>query len=131
MRIKTILIVDDDDHLAHLLALRCQQIGLRVFTAQNSLAAMSILDRHAIDLLCLDVNMPMGNGLSMCEMLLTEPSPVSYPIIILTGRKDPATIRKCHDLCVYYVEKCPDVWRRLEPVIQELISVPHSAAVAP
>jgi DNA-binding response OmpR family regulator len=125
-RKKRILIVDDDDHVVQLLALRCQAIGLEVHVAHNALTAINLLDRHAIDLLCLDVNMPTGNGLRMCETLLAEPTSVTFPIVILTGRKDAETIRRCHDLCVYYVLKCPDLWRRLEPVLYELIDLPRA-----
>jgi CheY-like chemotaxis protein len=70
---------------------------------------------------CLDVEMPAGNGLSVCEMLASDQACRSIPIAILTGRSDPDTIIRCHNLCVYYVEKCPDIWSRLEPLLKELL----------
>jgi hypothetical protein len=55
------------------------------------------------------------------------------PIAIPTGRSDPDTIMRCHSLCAYYVEKCPDVWSRIEPLLKELLcdsdttSIGHSS----
>jgi len=77
----------------------------------------------APDLMILDINMPAGNGLSVCEMLATDPGSSAIPVIILTGRNDPDTIRRCHDMLAYYVLKCPDVWRRVEPVVFELMDI--------
>ena len=45
------------------------------------------------------------------------------PVIILTGRTDPETIRRCGDMCAYYVNKTTNVWARVRPVIYELIDV--------
>jgi hypothetical protein len=70
---------------------------------------------------CLDVEMPAGNGLSVCEMLMSDEACHSMPIAIPTGRSDPDTIMRCHGLSAYYVEKCPDVWSRIEPLFKELL----------
>jgi hypothetical protein len=42
----------------------------------------------------------------------------------MTGRTDPDTIIRCHNMCAYYVEKCPDVWSRLEPLLIEVLGLP-------
>lgn len=119
---KTILIADDDKDLAHVLATRCQKLGLHVVLAHDCLSALNFAACLAPDLVCLDINMPAGNGLSVCEMLAANVELPSIPIIILTGRTDEETIRRCHGLCAYYVLKCDDTWGRLEPLIHELLA---------
>jgi CheY-like chemotaxis protein len=84
---------------------------------------MASLDEELPDLVCLDVNLPSGNGLSVCEMMETDPAAAKIPVIVLTGCKDAQTIRRCRDMCAYYVNKAGDVWRRVEPVIHELIDI--------
>lgn len=123
MNPKKILIVDDDSDFASALAMRCRQIGLRVQTAHNALTAVATISRDLPNLVCMDVNMPTANGLSICEMMAKDPEMARIPVIVLTGCKEAETIRRCEDLCVYYVHKSPDVWRRVEPVIYELIDI--------
>ena len=74
--------------------------------------------------------MPAGNGLSVCEMLSTDETYGGMPIVVLTGRTDPDTICRCHAMCAYYVEKCPDIWTRLEPLLNELLDPAQRPAAA-
>jgi len=127
MTAKSVLIADDDRDLARVLATRMKRLGLRVRVAHDALKTLNMVRDRTPDLICLDVSMPAGNGLSVCEMLATDPNSSSIPVIILTGRKDKETIRRCHDMCAYYVLKSPDVWKRIEPVLYELLDIdpPH------
>ncbi len=109
---KTILIADDDHELVHVLAVRCRRLGLNVLCAHDAFTSLSLVKTGRPDVVCLDVDMPAGNGLGVCEMLSSDAECRTIPIIILTGRTDPETIMRCHSLCAYYVEKCADV---LEP----------------
>jgi CheY-like chemotaxis protein len=118
---KVVLIADDDRDLVQALALRCGRLGLKTLCAYDAFSALSLIKSNRPDMVCLDVEMPSGNGLSVCEMLASDETCRSIPIAILTGRSDPETIMRCHSLCAYYVEKCPDVWSRIEPLLKELL----------
>ena len=118
---KTILIADDDRDLLRILGSRCEQLGLQVFAVEDALTALSTADFVVPDLICLDVEMPNGNGLATCEMIACDERFSETPVIILTGRKDESTIRRCHEMCAYYVVKGGDVWSRVETLLNELI----------
>lgn len=118
---RTIVIADDDLDLVDSLTQRCSQLGLRVIGASSALEAINAINRVVPDLVCLDINMPAGNGLSVCEMMSSDERLRSIPVIVMTGDCDQQTIRRCHDMMVYYVQKCVDVWRRLEPLLRELL----------
>jgi DNA-binding response OmpR family regulator len=118
---KVLLIADDDRELVEVIALRCRRHGLKVFCAHDAFTALSLVKSAAPDMVCLDVEMPAGNGLSVCEMLASDDACRSIPVAIMTGRTDPETIIRCHNLCAYYIEKCPDVWNRLEPLLTEIL----------
>jgi DNA-binding response OmpR family regulator len=117
----TVLIADDDKDLVDILSRYCRRRGLQVITAHDSLTAMNQANRCLPDVICLDVEMPNGNGLSLCEMLSSHEQLATVPVIILTGRTDPDTVRRCHSLCAFYVLKAPDVWQRIEPLLDELL----------
>ena len=73
--------------------------------------------------------MPAGDGLSICEVLSKDDSASQIPTIILTGRADPETRQRCEELHAYYLRKCPNMWFRVRPVIEELIDLSGTPAV--
>jgi two-component system OmpR family response regulator len=129
---QTIVIADDDAALVQMLRHRCEARGLRVRTAYDALAALNLVHEARPDVICLDVNMPSGNGLSVMEMILDEPGLSPTPVIMMTGVGGEEIIRRCHRYGAYYVEKCSDLWSRLEPLVRELTesSSPDSASTA-
>jgi CheY-like chemotaxis protein len=118
---RTIVIADDDADLVDSLAQRCSQLGCRVIGAGSALEAINVINSVTPDLVCIDVNMPAGNGLSVCEMMSGDERLRSIPVIVLTGSSDHQTIRRCHNLMVYYVKKCANDWIHIEPLLMELI----------
>lgn len=124
---KSVLIADDDEHLAEILCARCESLGLAVDVANNAMTALGKIDEMTPDVVIMDVGMPLGNGLSVCEMMATHQDLADIPVIVLTGRSDPETIRRCHDLCVYYVTKNGNIWSRIEPLLREFTATPGDA----
>jgi DNA-binding response OmpR family regulator len=123
MRHQRILLVDDDRDLVELLAARCREMGFTVDTACNPLTAVTSMTSYPPDLFCLDVNMPTGNGLDVCQFLLRGTRVPSKPVIILTGRCDHDTICRCVELQAHYVRKTTDIWQHLRPTIEKLLPV--------
>jgi CheY-like chemotaxis protein len=119
---KKLLIVDDDRQLAVALGVRCRALGLDVRAVHDAISALNAVLASPPDAIFLDVNLPLGNGLSVCEMLSSDERLGSIPVIVMTGNSDRETVRRCHRMCAYYVLKCPDVWQRLEPLLNELLS---------
>ena len=124
MRRRTVIIADDDRELVDLLTIRCQRLGLEVDTAFNAMTALRKIEQAEPDLAIVDVNMPLGNGLALCEMMASHERLKQIPVIVLTGNTANDTVRRCHDLCAYWVPKCPDVWGRLEPLVTEILGTP-------
>ena len=128
---KRILIADDDEGLVDALARRCQALDLRVERAYDGMSALVKIDALEPDLVILDVNMPSGSGLSVCEMVAPDPHLKAIPIIILTGRTDGETIATCNRLDAYYVPKGPNIWSRLAPLVVDLLGIGRSQAAGP
>lgn len=120
---KCVLIADDDRQLVQALSSRCKRIGLDVIEAFTGLEAMrAVIEEHP-DLMCIDVNIPAGDGLTVCEVLAKDEAASKIPVIVLTGRRDAGTKRRCSELSAYYLQKSPDIWSRIEPVIEELVDI--------
>ena len=120
---KSVLVADDDRDFLDLLARRLDSLGLEVRTADSGRKALEMAIDRLPDLVCLDANMPAGDGFSVCEVLARDDEASQIPIIIITGRKDRETIRRCHDMCAYYLCKSNRMWEALEAIVFELLDI--------
>jgi DNA-binding response OmpR family regulator len=124
MPTERILVVDDDLEFAESIAMRCRGLGYDAETASTPLAAIASMVAHPPDLLCLDVDLPTGNGLDLCEHVVRDSTGPQMPVIVLTGLTDRETIFRSTSLRTRYLYKSTDVWQRLRPVIEELLPQP-------
>lgn len=79
-----ILVVDDDDDIRDLIASQLRQEAYAVSCAANLAQVREVLARDAIDVIVLDLNLPDGDGLSLCRELRGDGQDVS--IIMVTAR---------------------------------------------
>jgi signal transduction histidine kinase len=89
----TILVVDDEDSLRMTLKLRLQGAGFDVRIAVNGEAALEALKESPVDLVLLDINMPIMDGIETLGHI-AEDYP-SVEIIMLTGFADFSTAIEC------------------------------------
>ncbi|MDH3973130.1 MAG: response regulator [Deltaproteobacteria bacterium] len=102
-----ILIVDDEKRLLKSLA-RLLEDSFQVHTASGVEEGLSILDREAISLALLDINMPGMTGVDMLKKIRQEM--MDLKVIMMTGRRDYESVVKCADLNVQgFIEKPFDV----------------------
>jgi DNA-binding response OmpR family regulator len=82
---KTVLVVDDERNIVDLVRLYLEKEGFAVVAAGDGEAALAALDRHAPDLVVLDLMLPRLDGYEVCrEIRRRGPTPV----LILTARSD-------------------------------------------
>lgn len=78
-----ILIVDDDVELVGLLQFALRGAGYDVLTAFDGEQALQRIRDHALDLVILDVNLPLRNGFEVLEQLRRHSQ---VPVMMLTVR---------------------------------------------
>ena len=81
---KRILLVDDDPTVRDSLKDALQSEGYWVIPAENGQQALDLANKSSVDLVLLDLNMPVKNGWDTSEQL-TRDHPL-IPIIIVTAR---------------------------------------------
>jgi CheY-like chemotaxis protein len=72
---RRILVVDDDDYLREVLTSGLAEDGYRVDGARDGNEALSMLERHAYDLVLSDLQMPRLDGPTLYETLGLRRSP--------------------------------------------------------
>lgn len=78
----SLLIVDDDREIRELLGDFLAPYGFKVLLAEDGEQMFLHLDRHAIDLIILDVMLPGEDGLVLCQKLRKQ---TNIPVIMLTA----------------------------------------------
>ena len=82
-----ILIVDDDPEIRQLLVDYLLRQGFEAVPARNGREMWQMLDKHAIDLVVLDLMLPDADGLTLCRDLRAKSS---LPVLMLTARGEEA-----------------------------------------
>jgi two-component system alkaline phosphatase synthesis response regulator PhoP len=80
-----ILVVDDDPSIVGLLTANLEGEGYGVIKGYDGQAAIHLAKVHRPQLIILDLNMPMTNGLKAVEGLRAQEASREVPIILLTG----------------------------------------------
>ena len=82
-----ILLVDDDDYLRSVLSSQLRKKGVMAFAeASRASEAFEQIDTFKPDLILLDMQLPDGNGLDICQRLRAHG--FQKPIILLAGQMD-------------------------------------------
>lgn len=81
----TLLIVDDDPRIRHMLGRYFEDEGFRVITAQDGAEMREALRRTPVDIVLLDLVLPGEDGFTLARELGTRPE---LGIVMLTGRGD-------------------------------------------
>jgi len=80
-----ILVVDDEPDVVELIGFNLRSRGYEVISAKDGMEALLKARRLLPDLVVLDVMMDGIDGLSVCEILRTQPSTKTMPVIIVTA----------------------------------------------
>lgn len=82
----TILVVDDEAHIRHVLSMKLRNAGYDVVTAEDGELALEAAMQHRPDLIITDYQMPFLSGLEMCRQLRNRPETAQTPALMLTAR---------------------------------------------
>ena len=85
MLLKKIVIAEDDDAIAHLVAAALGDAGFLCLRAHDGDEAIALARREAPDLLILDVMMPHTDGLEVAKRLKADVIASRIPILMLTS----------------------------------------------
>ncbi len=127
-----ILIVDDSQliHNMYRLVLNRYQ-GCKIADAMNGLEALDILSREKdFDLILLDINMPVMNGIQFMEKISAERIHRKIPIIVIsTEGREEDTLRALQLGAVGYVVK-PFKPHLLHELIEKIMGKKRPAAAS-
>ena len=85
---RTVLLVEDEDGLRRVLKDLLEREGYHVVEAADGVHALDEIDRHAPDIVVLDLNLPRLDGYGVLSHLRARPATAKLPVLVLTARGD-------------------------------------------
>jgi len=85
---KKIIIAEDEKAISKVLTLKLEKAGFDVFIAFNGKQALEILKKNKIDLILLDLMMPIMDGFTFLEKLKNKKEKIKVFILSNLGQQD-------------------------------------------
>lgn len=83
---KTILIVEDEPTNAEIAQIICERSGYRTLMAVNGVEAIARAQESPVDLILMDILLPLKDGLEATRELKLDPATAFIPIIAVSAR---------------------------------------------
>ena len=87
-RVRTVVIVEDDEDIADSIRYNLEREGFRVRVATTGEDALNLILDRPPSLVLLDLNLPRMSGFEICTRLRAESATARLPILMLTARTD-------------------------------------------
>ena len=83
-----VLLVEDEEALRRVMRDLLEREGYVVSEARDGIQALDEVDRHAPDVIVLDLNLPGLDGYSVLQQLRSRPATRDIPVMVLTAKGD-------------------------------------------
>ncbi len=83
---RTILVVDDEAHIVHVVAMKLRGAGYEVLTARDGEEGLQLAIEHVPDLVITDYQMPLMSGVELARKLKVTAATAQVPVLMLTAR---------------------------------------------
>jgi class 3 adenylate cyclase len=94
-----VLVVDDSRTLRKVLARELQKMGIeQILEAEDGLAALEMLDKHTVDLMLLDMEMPELDGLGVLERIKDTDHLRHVPVIVISSAEELDKTVRCIEI---------------------------------
>jgi two-component system alkaline phosphatase synthesis response regulator PhoP len=83
---KKVLVVDDEIHIIHVVAIKLRNNGYEVISAENGIEAFELACEEKPDIIVTDFQMPVMTGVELVRKLRENEATKDIPVIMLTAR---------------------------------------------
>ena len=120
---QTVCIVDDDPSILEIYRTKFEQSGYAVFTATDGSEGLQLLREHRPDILLLDIQMPVKNGVEVIKEMNTNPEFSNIPIVVLSNVDDEDMFREVGKLnrTNFYLIKSLTTPQKAVDIVREVL----------
>jgi len=121
MTSKKVLVVDDEIHIVHVVAIKLRNNGYDVITAGNGAEAFELACEEKPDIIVTDYQMPVMSGLEFVQKLRGSEATKDIPVILLTARSFAIEDKQKEDLGILQCLSKPFSPKELLENIEDLL----------
>lgn len=103
----TVLMVDDDEinrQMAEMILTK--KLPYKIITAESGMRCIELMHQYDVNLVLLDVTMPVWDGFKTLSVIRSDPKLRDTPVIMLTASADLGSVVKANDYGVQdYIKK--------------------------
>jgi len=118
-----ILVVDDEVHILHVVALKFRNAGYEVITSQDGREGLELAQVERPALIITDYQMPHLSGLELARRIRHIPSTRDIPVLMLTARGfsvDQAALQAAGiEICIEKPFGPRELLRKVDEILQE------------
>jgi len=81
-----VLVVDDEIHILHVVAIKLRNNNFEVLTAEDGVEALELAFKEKPDIIIADIQMPIMSGLELVAKLRENEHTKNIPVLLLTAR---------------------------------------------
>lgn len=79
------VVAEDDDDIRHIMARVLRRGGHSVVEAENGAVALEAVFQHRPDVVVSDIDMPVMNGVELCQALRADAEFRELPVVFVSG----------------------------------------------
>jgi len=92
------IVVEDDAASRRLVSACLRRLGLTVHEVKNRADAAKLLESLTPDLVCLDLRLPDGSGLQVCEAMRASERLRDVPVLVISALAQPSDLEKAEEV---------------------------------
>ncbi len=125
-----VLVVDDSTSVRKVLEKLLSSRGLVVTTSESAEQGLDAINHHAPNLVIADVVMPGMSGFELCQMLKTQASTKSIPVILISGIINEGVVTQAQQAGAFDVVSKPFTPDDLFPKIERALNAARQSQPA-
>lgn len=128
---KKVLVVDDEIHIVHVVAIKLRNNCYDVISAANGQEALELACSERPDIIVTDYQMPVMNGVELIEKLRQNEQLKDIPVILLTARSFAIDDEQRQKLGISQCLSKPfspkELLREIEDILHEAVVAQHNS----
>lgn len=118
-----VCIIDDDPSIQEIYRMKFVQEGFSVISAVNGEEGVALVRAKRPDIVFLDIQMPVKNGVEVLETMKADPEISRIPVVILSNQDDQAWFKRIGELNAtkFYLIKALTTPQKAADIVREVL----------
>jgi len=119
---KKICIIDDEDDIREIYSMKFKSDGFKVISAADGEAGLNLMREQKPDIILLDLQMPVKNGLDVLKEMKNDKSIKSIPVVVLSNISDEKTFAEVGKFEThFYIVKALTTPQKVVDIVHEVL----------